>query len=65
MDDIRNFIDGASARLSAVGPDGTLSIRSGYISNLSVRTPRSVASVASNLSSYRKGSDYRAKSKRT
>lgn len=67
MDDIRSFIDGASYKLSALGADGTISIKSGFISNLSVRTPRSAVSVQQSLSSFKKDSwsQYRAKSKRT
>lgn len=45
LDDIRNFIDGVSYKLSGLGTDGTLSIKSGFISNMSVRTPRSAISM--------------------
>lgn len=67
MEEIRSFIDGASSKLSAVGADGTISIKSGFISNLSVRTPRSVVSVQQSVGSFKKDnwSQYRAKSKRT
>lgn len=47
MDDLRNFIDAASYRLSAGGADGTISIKSGFLSNMSVRTPRSKLSLQS------------------
>jgi len=64
MDDLRNFIDAASYRLSAGGADGTISIKSGFLSNMSVRTPRSKLSLQSVTSLQRENwSQYRAKSK--
>lgn len=54
-----------SYKLSALGTDGTLSIKSGFISNMSVRTPRSVVSMQSSFMSNKRNetfSHYRTRS---
>ena len=50
------MVDGLSHRLSSQGP--TLSIRSGYLTNLSVRTPRTMCSIAQSDTSVAKTKSY-------